>query len=61
MKADSFLTLKKDFKDAAKVLPRLVFIDFILSQTNHDRFIGTDRELNVAIVYRISRASRNKQ
>jgi exopolyphosphatase/pppGpp-phosphohydrolase len=60
MTVDSFTSLKKEFKDAAKVLPRLVFIDFLLAQTNHDRFIGTDRELNVAIIYRISRSSSKK-
>jgi len=60
MNADSFANLKKDFKDAPKVFPRLIFIDFLLAQTNHDRFIGTDRELNVAIVYRISRSHTKK-
>jgi exopolyphosphatase/pppGpp-phosphohydrolase len=55
MNANSFANVKKNFKDAPKVLPRLVFIDYLLAQTHHDRFIGTDRELNVGIVYRISR------
>lgn len=51
----SFAELKSNFKDASKVLPRLVFLDDVLSLTRFEKFRATDRELNVAIVYRLSR------
>ena len=54
MDKEYFADLKKTFKDAAKVLPRLVFLDLILKKTGYEEFYGTNRELNVAIVYRIS-------
>jgi len=56
MDPKAFAELKGNFKDAEKVLPRLVFLEFILGETGYDRFRGTDRELNVAVVYRLSRA-----
>lgn len=56
MDPKSFAELKENFKDAAKVLPRLVLVDFILTETGYDKFRGTDHELNVAIVYRLSRS-----
>ena len=56
MNQESFADLKRNFKDAARVLPRLVVIDFILGVTGYDEFRATDHELNVAIVYRLSRS-----
>ena len=58
MDPNSFLDLKNDFKDADKVLPRLVLLDFVLGGAGYDQFRGTNRELNVAVVYRLSRAGR---
>jgi exopolyphosphatase/pppGpp-phosphohydrolase len=55
MDSKSFTELKKNFKDADRVLPRLVVVDFILSKSGYDQFRGTDRELNVAIIYNLSR------
>ena len=55
MDAKSFAALKSDFKDGAKVLPRLVLMDFVLEKTAYGKFRGTDRELNVAILYRMSK------
>jgi exopolyphosphatase/pppGpp-phosphohydrolase len=56
MDRKSFMKLKKDFKDAPKVLPRLVLLDFILAGTAHEKFTATDRQLNVTIVYKRSRS-----
>jgi exopolyphosphatase/pppGpp-phosphohydrolase len=55
MDAKSFAALKNSFKDAPKVLPRLVLIDLILERTRYKGFRGTDHELNVAIIYKLSR------
>ncbi|MCI0412326.1 hypothetical protein L0222_05925 [bacterium] len=55
MDAKAFADLKKNFKDAIKVLPRVVLADLILEQTGYDQLRGSNRELNVAIVYQISR------
>jgi hypothetical protein len=55
MEPASFSELKKNFENAAKVLPRLVLTDFILAKTGYEQFRGTNRELNIAIVYRIAR------
>jgi exopolyphosphatase/pppGpp-phosphohydrolase len=55
MNAKSFADLKSNLKDAPKILPRLVFLDFVLGETGFEKFEATDRELNVAIVYRLSR------
>ena len=54
MDATSFADLKKNFENAAKVFPRLVLTDFVLAKAGYDRFRGTNRELNVAIIYRIA-------
>ncbi len=56
MDPKSFAELKENFEDAARVLPRLVLMDFILAETGYDKFRGTNRELNVAIVYKRSRS-----
>lgn len=55
MNAKGFAHLKQTFQDAAKVLPRLVLAHHILEKSGYGRFRATDRELNVAIVYNISR------
>ena len=52
LNSKSFAELKTNFKDAARVLPRLVLVNFILGETGYDKFRGTNRELNVAIVYK---------
>lgn len=52
--SESFADLKVSFKDAPKVLPRLVFIDFMLRQTGYEKFRATNRELNVAILLRLA-------
>jgi exopolyphosphatase/pppGpp-phosphohydrolase len=55
MDRKAFADFKTNFQDAAKVLPRLVLLEFILAELDSDSFRGTDRELNVAIVYRLAR------
>jgi exopolyphosphatase/pppGpp-phosphohydrolase len=55
MDASAFADLKKNFENAAKVLPRLVLTDFVLANAGYDQFRGTNRELNIAIIYRIAR------
>jgi hypothetical protein len=55
MNSTEFSAFKTNRKDAIKVLPRLVLLDFLLSQTGYENFRATDHELNLAIVYRLAR------
>jgi exopolyphosphatase/pppGpp-phosphohydrolase len=54
MDRKSFADFKTNFKDASKVLPRLVLIELILAESDYGSFRGTDRELNVGIVYKLA-------
>ena len=49
----SFANLKQDFKNAAKVFPRAVFLDYVLQATGYKSFRCTNRELNAAVILRM--------
>jgi exopolyphosphatase/pppGpp-phosphohydrolase len=54
MDEKTFADLKRNFKDAARVLPRAVFLEFVLDKTGYDGFRCTNRELNAAVILRLA-------
>ena len=61
MDAKAFADLKKSFKDAARVLPRAIFLELTLERTGYKSFRCTNRELNAAIILLMARSSTNTQ
>ena len=59
MDEKSFADLKQNFKDAARVIPRAVFLEFALERTGYDRFRCTNRELNAAVILQFRSEQKN--